>query len=79
MEKDKFFDKSNAPSVWDDKVDFKVNIVDNGDDKVSISIALKDNQSIDLVCNQYIPHFDASKIMFAGSGSATYIKQVRIS
>ena len=60
-------------------MDFKINLIDNGDDRVIMQVFMNDKNQREVKCNMYLPEFKPSKIMFAGSGSATYIKSVRIS
>jgi len=59
-------------------VDLKITLIDNGDDRVMMQVSTSEKSSREVKCNMFLPEFKASKIMLAGSGSATYIKSIRV-
>lgn len=73
-----FTDEQTSESVWNDYVDFKLKLNDNGNDKVSLTVFLNSKKHLEVPCSMFLPVFDTTKIMVAGSGSATYIKQIKI-
>ena len=78
MMENRFPDGQPSQAVWNDYVDFKIKVNDNGDDKVSITLYLNAKKHLEIPCQMFLPVFDSTKIMMAGSGSGTYIKQIRI-
>jgi len=38
-------------AIWDDYIDFKMRVVDNGDQKVTASFNLADGKTADIECN----------------------------
>ena len=41
-------------------------------------VSLNEKKTLNLVCSMFMPVFEPTKIMFAGSGHATYLKEVKI-
>jgi hypothetical protein len=64
--------------VWNDFVDFKITLIDNGDDRVMMQVSTSDKSNREVKCNMFLPEFKPSKIMLSGSGSATYIKSIKV-
>lgn len=66
----------------------KFTIVDNGDDQVTVKckqssaqcclVHLSDTKYLDISCNMFKPALEESKVMIAGSGTASYLKSVKI-
>jgi hypothetical protein len=48
MESGKFAEKPSNKAVWDDYTDFSLEIIDNGDDKVTVFVNLDDEKRIEL-------------------------------
>lgn len=59
-------------------MDFNVTIIDNGDHRVFIQAHLSNKKSLDICCNMYEPEFNPCHIMIGGSGSASYLKKIKI-
>lgn len=78
MMSNKFTDGQPSSAVWNDYIDFKILVNDNGDDRASLTVYLNERKSLEIPCSMFLPYFDPAKIMFAGSGSGTYLKQIRI-
>lgn len=64
----------------EDYVDVKLIFVDNGDDKVFLGVALGGNLARPTYCSCrfYIPCFNESRIMIAGSGDSVFLKNVAV-
>jgi hypothetical protein len=43
--------------VWNDFVDFKVNLIDNGDDRIIMQVFMNDSQKREVKCNMFLPEF----------------------
>ena len=78
LETDKFLTKPTFKSQEEDFVDFSVNLIDNGDEKLVLQVHLGKQKTINMVCSMYNPVFEPCKVMFAGSGFATYIKELKV-
>jgi hypothetical protein len=78
MIENKFQSTSYSQHVWNDYVDFKVTLLDNGDERISMQVSMSDKTHREVKCTMFLPEFKPSKIMLAGSGSATYIKSIRL-
>ena len=50
MHRNMFIDKQTQSAVWDDFVDFKIVLIDNGDDIVTLRIYLGLNKQLDISC-----------------------------
>ena len=84
----KFFKKQEIPTLNDfttealleDYVDIKLKYVDNGDDRVMVQGAISGHQKrlINMVCSMFIPVFDLTKLMLAGSGASILMKQISL-
>ena len=79
MMENEFPNGQPSQAVWNDYVDFKIKVNDNGDDKVTLTVYLNAKKQLEIPCQMFLPVFNPAKIMLAGSGSGTYIKQIRIS
>lgn len=78
LDQDKFLAKPSFKSQEEDYVDFSVNLIDNGDEKLCLQVHLAKQKTINMVCSMYNPVFEPCKVMFAGSGYATYIKDLKV-
>lgn len=78
LEEDKHLKTVSTKAQKEDYVDFNITLIDNGDDRVCLQVGLNDKKTLNLICQLYIPVFDATKILFAGSGHATYLKEISI-
>lgn len=78
MMENKFQATCYSQHVWNDFVDFKITLIDNGDDRVMMRMSMNEKNHREVKCNMFLPEFKPSKIMLAGSGSATYIKSVKV-
>ena len=88
LESDAHLKRPKDRALSEDYVDFSVTLVDNGDDRLCLQVALGQARTLNLVCQMFVPVFEPSKILFAGktaysliwvgSGHATYLKEVKI-
>ena len=78
MHSDKFNSKSTSQAIWEDYLDFKIVLVDNGDDKVSLRTYLGDKKELEISCSMFLPSFHPCKVMLGGHGQAAYIKSIQI-
>jgi len=74
MNRDRFLASQSSQAVWDDYVDFKVALIDNGDNKVILQVWINEAKTLEINCGMFIPFLEPCHVMLAGSGSATYIK-----
>lgn len=78
MNEDRFSAQSYPKHVWNDFVDFKIELNDNGDERISLSVFTKAETKRDVKCSLFLPEFEPSRVMLAGCGSATYIKSLKV-
>lgn len=75
----KFFKRQEIPELTEinetqDYVDIKVNLIDNGDDKVFITAITPNKRIMNSMCNKFIPSLNDTNIMLAGSGDGVLLK-----
>ena len=77
----KFFKKQEFPEIsklgeetLQDYVDLKMKFIDNGDDKVFVKAILGKDRSVEMSCDKYIPCFQDTQVMVAGSGDSVLLK-----
>jgi hypothetical protein len=78
----RFFKKQELPDIGDasedwiiqDFVELKLTVIDNGDDRVFVTVAVSNKRVINMCCNKYIPCFRDSHIFIAGSGDSALLK-----
>jgi len=78
LQSEQFASTPSIDSLVEDFVDFKLIVVDNGDDKTCLQIYISEKKMLNVMCNLYVPVLEPSRIMLAGSGNAVYIKELRI-
>ncbi|CAG9328472.1 unnamed protein product [Blepharisma stoltei] len=79
----KFFKKQEIPELEEineiqDYVDIKVDLIDNGDDKVFITAVTTNKRCMNSCCNKFIPCFRDTHIMLAGNGDGVLLKNVAV-
>jgi hypothetical protein len=69
-----------AEAVIEDYTDLKVQVIDNGNDKIIIKgmVMGKNSRQITLSCDKFIPKLEDSKVLVAGSGSCVYLKSLQV-
>lgn len=78
LKSNKYLKQPLEAAKSEDYVDFNITLIDNGDDKLCLQVSLNEKKTLNLVCQMFIPVFDLTKILFAGSGHATYLKDLKI-
>eukprot|EP00347_Sterkiella_histriomuscorum_P008891 403343351 len=78
IETDSYMKQVSSKAQQEDYVDFNMTMIDNGDDRVCLQVGLNDKKTLNLICQMYMPVFEPTKVLFSGSGHATYLKEVNI-
>jgi len=78
LQSEQFASTPSIDSLVEDFVDFKLIVIDNGDDKTCLQIYISEKKMLNVMCNLYVPVLEPSRVMLAGSGNAVYIKELRI-
>lgn len=81
----KFFKKQEFPEisrngeeVLNDYVELKLKFVENGDDRVFVKATLGKDRVVEMSCDKYIPCFEETQVMIAGSGDSVVVKNVSV-
>ena len=78
----RFFKKQELPDIGEagddnimqDFVELKLTVIENGDDRVFVTVMASNKRVMNMSCNKYIPCFRDSCIFLAGSGDSVLIK-----
>ena len=77
-ETNEYLDQPSFKQTQEDYIDFSLEMIDNGDDKICVEFQLEKEKVINITCAMYVPMPEMSTIMIAGAGHSVYIRTVSL-